>query len=472
MSLESTLFNYITTYLQSHSNTHIIIAYSGGVDSQVLLHALSNFKNNILNNPQNINQALSCSISVCHVNHGLSSNALKWENFAQQQCNLHQLPLDICRVNVKAKAQHSLEELARDARYDALKSLIKNKEFKHVLVLTGHHNDDQAETFLLALKRGSGLKGLSAMKQEIKLGNALLVRPLLNVSRKQIEAYATQNNLAWIEDESNEDISFDRNFLRHKVMPVITERWPSFLTTINRSTAHCQEAELLLTEFAQQDLKRIQVSKTALCLAQIAALSTPRFNNLIRYFLSENNCLMPSAAQLKQLQKQLLSANDKVPAVKVGEHWLRRYKQAVYLTPEFNDVSNFHALVDYRQKETLNLPDDLGDLIFEQLETFDVENYMNNNGALESICFIKAPTVKQQLSVRFKHANPTCIPDYRNHSRSLKKVLQELDIPTWQRMRLPFIYYNEELVAVLGYFVCKEFLASNKDSVLKVIWNK
>lgn len=131
------------------------------------------------------------------------------ENFAQQQCDLRKVPLDICRVNVQATAQHSLEELARDARYNAIKSLVVKKQFVKTLVITGHHSDDQTETFLLALKRGSGLKGLSSMKSVLSLtDNALLFRPLLNVSRNQIETYARINELDWIEDESNEDIRF------------------------------------------------------------------------------------------------------------------------------------------------------------------------------------------------------------------------------------------------------------------------
>lgn len=476
MSLESTLFNYITTYLQSHSNTHIIIAYSGGIDSQVLLHALSNFKNNILNNPQNINQALSCSISVCHVNHGLSSNALKWENFAQQQCNLHQLPLDICRVNVKAKAQHSLEELARDARYDALKSLIKEKELKHVLVLTGHHNDDQAETFLLALKRGSGLKGLSAMKQEMVFGTSLLSRPLLGVSRSEIEAYAKEHQLTWIDDESNEDIRFDRNFLRHQVMPIITERWPSFLKTLNRSAEHCQEAELLLTELAEQDLENIQVGVNTLSLAKLQQLSQARFNNVIRYFLSIHQCLMPSTAQLTQLQTQLLANNDKSPAVKVGNYWLRRFKQCVYLTADFKDVSDFYSCVKPELTSTIDevvkLPDGLGDLLFKyEVKNKNTEKQSDLIAKKNKTCQVIAPTYTQQVTIRFSHNNPTCIPDYRQHSRSLKKILQELDIPTWQRKRLPFVYYDDQLVAVIGYFVCKEFIPKEKDDTLQIIWN-
>jgi len=490
MLLKSTLLNYIYHHIQTHQNTHIIIAYSGGIDSQVLLHCLSTLKS----------EKLNYTVSVCHVNHGLSSNALEWENFAQQQCALFEFPLDIFRVKVKAKAQHSLEELARDARYNAIKSLVNTKRLNNVLVLTGHHADDQAETFLLALKRGSGVKGLSAMKPEMAFGQAILARPLLNIPRSEIEAYARLNELLWIEDESNEDVKFDRNFLRHQIMPTITKRWPSFLKTINRSAEHCQEAEQLLTELATLDLESILSSSNALLLTKLQGLSQARFNNVIRYFLTLNQCLMPSAAQLLQLNKQLFANKNKTPEVKVGDHWLRRYKQHVYLTSNFKSVSEFSSLIkpvsDSKVEEVITLPDNLGELFFSYTDVItekvikeSIEKCVNksmdeafykqpnnnknlNDSILQKTCTstLLAPTLAQQVTIRFEHNNPVCTPDFRQHSRTLKKILQELVIPPWQRKRLPFVYYNEQLVAVMGYFVCKEFIPNNTDERLNITW--
>ncbi len=467
MSLESTLHHFLTSYPDSH----ILVAYSGGIDSQVLLHSLASLKKKSLDNTIHI----ANPVSVCHVNHGLSKNAEQWEIFAQQQCDLLDIPLDICRVYVKAKAQHSLEELARDARYDALKALITEKTLSNVIVLTGHHSDDQAETFLLALKRGSGLKGMSAMKQTMPFADALLVRPLLTISRSQIEAYAHDNNLSWIDDESNEDTRFDRNFIRHQVMPKITERWPSFLKTINRSAEHCQEAELLLIELAQQDLNIIQLANNALSLDKLQTLSQARFNNLIRYFLGNHGCLMPSKAQLTQLQSQLLAKTDKAPAVKVGDYWLRRFKNSVYLTGELKNITEMSLPIKLGEqrltdKSLIELPDGLGQLKFEIKHLCNSIEFTNGK---DNVCqYIIAPLLNQTVSIRFSHNNPTCIPDYRQHSRSLKKILQELDIPTWERKRLPFLYYNEELVAVIGHFVCKEYIPAETDNVLSAIWLK
>jgi len=453
--IESTLLNFFLKYPEKS----ILIAYSGGVDSQVLLHAVSNLlQQNKLKN----------SISVCHVNHGLSSNAIEWENFAIQACKTRNVPLTIERVNVKEKPQHSLEALARDARYNAIKRLATTD----TMVVTGHHNDDQAETFLLALKRGSGLKGLSAMKQSMPLADALLVRPLLNITRAQIEGYAQENKLEWIEDESNQDTRFDRNFIRHQVMPAITKRWPSFLSTLNRSAEHCQESVSLLAELAEQDLALCSESCNSgdkdkkLSVIELNKLSKARFNNLIRYFLEKCNALMPSKSQLSQLYHQLLANEDKTPEVKVGDSWIRRYKGYLYFTPELVDVTlfehSFYVGDSTLYKEQVMLPDNLGTLV--------LAIHSDELGQATQVVNLLAPKVGQQVTIRFKHNNPTCLPDYRQKSRPLKKVLQELDIPTWQRKRIPFVYYDEDLVAAVGHFVCKPFIPEESDNTLKISW--
>ena len=173
------------------------------------------------------------------------------------------------------------------------------------LIITGHHSDDQAETFLLALKRGSGLKGLSAMAIESKRENDLLLRPLLKISRAEIIDYANQFSLTWVEDESNTDTHFDRNFIRNEIVPLLSNRWPSIVNTINRSSEHCREGQLLLNELAAEDLTHCQCSNNRLLIEPLSQLSQARFNNVIRYFLQQKSCLMPSTQQLAQLYHQL-----------------------------------------------------------------------------------------------------------------------------------------------------------------------
>jgi len=447
--IESTLLSAISKY----QSMPLVIAYSGGVDSQVLLHALTQLMHA---------NKISPSVIVCHVNHGLSANAQAWQDFAQAQCQLRNIPIKVCQVKVKAQAQQSLEALARDARYSALHNIVDQPS----AIITGHHSDDQAETFLLALKRGSGLKGLSAMANETPIGKDLLVRPLLTISRAEILDYAQTHNLRWIEDESNLDTRFDRNFIRNEIMPLLSQRWPSIVNTIKRSSEHCREGQLLLDELALEDLELCQSKPKCLAVEPLVELSVARFNNLIRYFLTQYHCLMASTEQLKQLRQQLNANNDKNPAVKLGEHYIRRYKEHLYLTPDYQDVSQWQTNIDnLNNHASVDLPDSLGKLFFSIIKD-KTEEVLTNEKTIEHL--VALPTKSQQLTIRFNHSNPSCLPDYRNHSRQLKKVLQELNVPPWQRKRIPFLYYGDVLVAAIGHFVCQEFVAKVDEPSVKI----
>jgi len=448
----------LESFFLDYSNSNLVVAYSGGVDSQVLLHALAQLKKQ---------QRLNQNIHICHVNHGLSDNANAWQEFATQQCLQANFPLTICQVELELKPQQSLEAIARDARYQALQSVAHVND----LIVTGHHGDDQAETFLLALKRGSGIKGLSAMKTVMSFGQQFLVRPLLNHSRVEIEKYAQDNQLDWIEDESNLDITFDRNFLRHQVLPILNQRWSSINKTILRSARLCSEAQELVDELAKQDLENCQVARAKLCCVALQKLSTARFNNVIRYFLQQQQVLMPSSVQLKELRQQLEAQQGKAPVVQLADHCLRRYQDKLYLTRIFDDVTPWQVKVNFSAKEVdksgvgIILPDNLGQLTF-----LLQDNALKKKQNYSWQASMQAPKEGQKVSVRFTHNNPKCLPQYRQQSRPLKKVLQELAIPTWQRKRLPFVYYGEELVAVVGHFVCKPYLDNDQAPLVQLYW--
>ncbi|WP_281558573.1 tRNA lysidine(34) synthetase TilS [Thalassomonas sp. RHCl1] len=457
----------LETFFRSYPKKTVVIAYSGGVDSQVLLYSLARLRQaKRLDNP----------LMVCHINHGLSENAALWQQSAERECQKLGLEL-ICRqVTLDVSGSQSLEALAREARYQALQQLAP----KGALIITGHHSDDQGETLLLALKRGAGLKGLSAMASVSVLGEHTLVRPLLALRRRNIEDYARQHNLSWIEDESNSDTRFDRNFIRHQIMPLLTERWPSMVATMGRSSEHCREGQELLTELAQQDLAQATLSAKALSVPELEKLSKARFNNLLRYFLEQHGCLMPSAEQLNQVHVQLGAPADKTPAVKMADVWLRRYRDGLYLTGDFQDISSWQqqlVIGGAGRAATIELPDHLGMLCFSSSGDKEVVEHGLSPAKLErKTLYLRPPQASEPVTVKFSHQNPRCLPDYRQHSRPLKKVLQELALPPWLRQRIPFIYYGETLVAAAGYFVCKDYLApkpgENNRAYLKVNWRE
>ncbi|NMP33246.1 tRNA lysidine(34) synthetase TilS [Thalassotalea sp. M1531] len=443
---------YLTNLLNSHITTPLVVAYSGGVDSQVLLHLLYQLKSQLTPFPQ---------IKVCHVNHGLSENAEQWQEFAKQQCSQFGFEIEVVAVELDTNNSESIEALARDARYNVLTSLFSEP----AIILTGHHLDDQTETFLLALKRGAGVKGLSAMAQEANLGKHQLIRPLLSNSRKEIESYATNHQLAWIEDESNSDSRYDRNFLRIDVLPLLNKRWQGFNQTVVRSAAHCRENQQLADEIASLDFEKVAQSSQILCLEELLSLSRARFNNVIRYAIGQLNKLMPSQAQLDELFSQLAAQHDKTPEIKLGQLVARRYNGNIFLTPDYKDLKDYEVTIDC-QRLSINdfsvlLPDNLGSLIF------SAECMQQNE---KDVTVISLGADVSNLSLRFSHSNPIVEPDYRQHSRPLKKVLQELKLPPWQRKRIPFLYQNECLVTALGQFVCKGFLAGERSNQIYVRW--
>ncbi|MEW6991262.1 tRNA lysidine(34) synthetase TilS [Colwelliaceae bacterium 6441] len=441
-------------YLTKHSNTPLVIAYSGGVDSQVLLHAIAQLKQ------QN---HLSQEILAIHVNHGLSPFAKQWQDFTKQQCKTLGINYQTVNVEIEQKPRISLEAQARDKRYHALSELSPD----NAILLTGHHQDDQVETFFLSLKRGSGLKGLSAMAVSSTFGDKSqqLTRPFLNTSRKDIVQYAQENNLEWIEDESNKNIVFDRNFLRKDILPKLNARWANFDQTVMRSIQHCQDAQTILDEVAEQDLAHCLIESSIVDITALMALSLARFNQVVRFFINQHHQLMPSQQQLLQLRQQLLSAGkDKNPAVKLGDIWFRRYQNKLYLTPDFKSVAQWEeSFTLSEEQKNIKLPDLLGELLI---------NKADKSLASQYTILMSIPSHIDNIAIKFSHDNPQCQPEYRQHSRSLKKVLQELNIPPWQRKRLPMLYVNNELAAVIGLFVCQPFLENVHQQKITIHWHK
>ncbi|MDH5600825.1 MAG: tRNA lysidine(34) synthetase TilS, partial [Gammaproteobacteria bacterium] len=256
--------------LSDYQDTKVLwLAYSGGCDSHVLLHSLVQIRDQL--NPE---------IKAIHINHGLSPLAKEWEEHCREVCQQLAVPYTAISVNAIKKGA-SPEEAARLARYAEWQKLIKKDE----VILLAHHQDDQAETVLIQLLRGSGVKGLAAMPAKQKFSHGLLCRPLLNFLREELYSYGVEQGLNWIDDPSNFDTDFDRNFLRHEVVPLLEERWPSLKKTLSRTAAHMGEANRLLTELAEQDWLQVK-SDQQITIDALLKLDEPRQRNVLRYWLA------------------------------------------------------------------------------------------------------------------------------------------------------------------------------------------
>lgn len=285
----------IEAFVASFSAPPVIwVAYSGGVDSHVLLHALAPYKPNVV-----------------HVHHGLSSRAGAWQQHCQQVSEAFELAFYTTRLAITCAPQESWEAKARAARYAYMASLMREGD----VLVTAHHQEDQAETVLLQLLRGASPKGLSAMPMSAAFAQGLLARPLLTVSKQSIRAYAQEKHLDWIEDDSNQDPKYARNYLRHAVLPLLTARWPSMAATLSRSARLCAESSVLLDEYAALLLARCDQGGY-LSILSLKTLSRPQQKIVLRYYLQQYAMPLPSEVKLETLIDNVLYAKpDRHPQV-------------------------------------------------------------------------------------------------------------------------------------------------------------
>jgi len=418
----------------------LVIAYSGGLDSQVLLHLCHRYR---LEFPDT-------HLLGVHVHHGLNPAADAWLSHCQSSADSWQVSLAVERVTIRPRPRHSLEALAREARYEALSRHLESQG----VLLTAHHNDDQMETLLLQLKRGAGPRGLGAMATCCRFGAGWLVRPLLELSRQQLWDYAQAHELNWVEDDSNQDLRFDRNFLRHRVLPLLRQRWPGIGLAMQRSAELCAEQDGLLEEIAEQDLRLCGAVDEhhgtvieSLALAPLQQLSPARQANLLRYWLRCRQLPVPSRVQLAEVQQQLLSARaDANPRVAWLGIELRRYQGQLYALR--SELPLETPPIPWNGEPCLPLPGGLPALRFMKVKGQGVRLSLEGEG----------------VTIRFRGGAIRCRPAGRAGSRSLKKLFQEYQVPPWERGRIPLVFVGEQLVMAVGLWICHGWQAENGES--------
>ncbi|MCK5723412.1 MAG: tRNA lysidine(34) synthetase TilS, partial [Gammaproteobacteria bacterium] len=306
------------------------VAYSGGCDSHVLLHSLVSLRSEI-----------KAEIKAIHINHGLSPLANEWEDHCRKICEQLAVPYLAITVDARAK-NNSPEEAARHARYAEWKKLLNKNE----VLLLAHHQDDQAETVLIQLLRGSGVKGLAAMPAQQDFSQGLLCRPMLGFLREEIYSYAVDQGLNWIDDPSNFDTDFDRNFLRHDVIPLLETRWPSLKKTLSRSAIHQAEADQLLTELAFQDWHHIH-ENNQINISALVNLSEKRQRNVLRYWIADIcELILPDTVHLQRILNEVLTAaEDARPEVIWRGGEVRRYQGRLYAQEKLVKVPGNFMLV-------------------------------------------------------------------------------------------------------------------------------
>jgi tRNA(Ile)-lysidine synthase len=382
----------------------------------------------------------SYPLRVFHVHHGLSPNADHWLAHVQNECEQLNLPFAARKVSVVSVDEHGPENAARRARYEALADLCSTHHVE--LLLTAHHQDDQAETVILQALRGAGLPGWSGMS-DLQRDHALLpatvtlARPLLDCSRKQLEQIARERAITHIIDESNEDSRYKRNAIRHDIFPVIEQHFEGFTQTLARSSQHFQTAQGLLDELACSDLQQCLI-QGELNLKKLALLSADRIDNLLRYWVYEKISSYPSQAQLHQLHQQMLhAANDTHPQIVIGEWVLQRENEHLIIRAQAGvdqPPMDIMSLV-WQGERHIDIPEWRGQLVFEdgEGEGFDRD------------LLLQGP-----LTLRPRQGGERLKLDVRRPSRSLKNLFQESGVAAGRRPWLPLLYAGDQLLFACG----------------------
>jgi len=395
------------------------IAYSGGLDSHVLLHALSQLRHRLPNPPC----GPTFDLRAIHIHHGLQPEADAWAKHCQSVCQELELGCEVVKVNAHAGARESPEARARQARYEAIAQLLSC----HEVVVTAQHADDQAETVLLQMLRGSGVAGLAAMPKLGRFQEGWLMRPLLAYTRAQLYEYAQEQQLHWLEDPSNCDTRLDRNFLRHEIMPGLRRRWPTVSHTLSRVAKQLADANELIEVLAEQDWVACQGNSIdQLDLPKLTCLALARQRQVLKLWLKKLNLPAPASVHIQQILEEVLPARgDRQPLVTWPGGEVRRYRQHLFAMP--NLPSPDPQPLSWSFPQPLKLP--LGWLVAHELPSGGV---------------VIPP--QASLQVRFRQGGEIC--RWRGHQREVKKLFQEAAILPWLRPFIPLIYIENTLIAV------------------------
>lgn len=422
------------SFLQGHPSTSTYhIAYSGGLDSTVLLHLCRRLQD----------ARPDYHFRVVHVHHGLQSMADDWVHHCTRVCSHLKLPLSILRVQVRKQVGQSPEEAARVARYSAIRSVLKPGDN----LLTAQHLDDQAETLLLQLFRGAGLPGLAGMADCMQFHTGHILRPLLRTSRKAIRVYAEIHQLDWIEDPSNSLNDFDRNYLRHQIIPRIKVRWPAIDHTLSRSATHCAEASQLLNVRAQALLDTLinPEEPGRLPIPPLRALSRAEQKLTLREWLRREGYRMPPSKTIDGILAEILATPaDRAPRIHWAEGEIRRYRNELFLLPPLERFTPPPPLA-WDGNESLTLPAENGAL---QIEVTSGRGISLSRWKTALIS-VHSRTGGEQLKLA-----------KRQGTHSLKKLFQESGIPPWVRERVPLIFLDNHLAATAMPFWVSDHVAT------------
>jgi len=418
----------------------IVVALSGGIDSSTLLHLCAQLR-----------LQHDFPLSAIHINHQLQPESDGWAERCDELCKMWQIPAVVEKVMVE-KSGHGLESDARAARYQLFEQSLQPGD----ILLQGHHADDQAETVIMRLMRGSGVRGLAAIPAQRPLGQGRVVRPLLGCSRQQIIDYAVQHNLSWIEDPSNRDLTIERNLIRHEIMPRLEAQRSGVKRALVRSAEQFLESAELLDQLAEIDLEAVRLASRELDCDKLIKLEHGRCRNLLRYWITSNGFLAPSSTVIDRIiDEGLHSRADAHPLIDWFGAEVRRYRNRLFLMERIPTDVN-HTPIKWQCQGELRFGKGLGRL-----------------KSVESIGKgVRATLLEgREVTVRRREGGERIRPVGRSGHHSLKNLFQEAGLPPWVRETHPLIYIGDELAAIPNLCSADEFAARDDEKGILFEWD-
>ncbi len=433
---ENALRHILTKWPQP---TGWLVAFSGGLDSTVLLTAMARLRG-----------VLGVPLHAVHVHHGLLPHAEAWTAHCQRVCDRLEVPLEVVRLELELAAGESPEAQAREARYRALGDLLAEDE----MLLLAQHRNDQAETLLLQLMRGAGIEGLAGMAPCRRWQGGWQARPLLDFARASLRDWAEHHKLDWVEDPSNQDLRYDRNFVRQRVMPLLRERWPSAELTIARSAENLGASLKILRQCIGEDLRHCREG-AALSVAALLRLDPERRAEVLRAWIRAQGAPVPDRRRLREIEQQVLGAGpDAAPLVEWDRFAVRRYRDRIFVLPRTLPPAPGDR--PWSDQERLVLPGGLG--VLRRVPAAD---------GIPDRCWSEG-----RVTVRWQVPDIACRLAGRAGTRSLRKLCQERGVPSWSRLLLPLVFVDEQLAAIGDLWRCEGVPTPHEEPASGIVWEK
>ena len=420
----------------------VLVGLSGGLDSTVLLTLL-------------VDVLPADQITAVHVNHGLSSEADQWQEHTKKLCENLGVGYHGKTVTVMPTGG-GVEEAARKARYQVFQDLMEQDG----ILLLGHHQNDQAETIVYRLMRGSGPRGLSGIPTSRSIGPGKLYRPLLSWSKQHLMDYAIERQLDFVEDQSNQEVYYDRNFLRHQVVPLLAKRWPDYLQRLNGVAKISQDTDQLCRDLAAQDICGLNLRQeragASLCIACLKLLSPVRQRNVLRHWPERYGRAALNAKAIDEIIGSVIEARpDACPKVSCNDVEFHRFRRRIYIL----DSNQLGANIQFEKR---------------QVDWSQLSSEWIDSGLGVVLSRVRGDGIRvrpdQLISLSQRVGGELCHPQGRAHSNSLKKCLQENDVEPWWRFRVPLIYVDDCLAAVGDLWICEGWSVGPEEDGIKIHW--